>query len=274
MMKRHLPVVLLDTLEFWLMNCRSCIKWGDVMSPFYKIDSGVRQGSVLSPLLFAIYINDMIVSPIIGHEIYTILYADDIILLAPSLYELQKLLSTCEQELNWLDMAINVNKSCCMRIGPRCDAKCANITTSTGHKLPWVDEIKYLGVCIVRSRHFKCSWVQARKGFYRSLNAIFGRVGRVASEEVVLQLINSKCLPVLLYGVEACPLNKSDINSMDFAVNRFMMKLFKCTSIEVIRYCQYCFGFSLPSEHIAKRTTKFLVKYRSCNNFLCNFFSD
>ena len=71
------------------------------------------------------------------------------------------------------------------------------------------------------------------------VNAIFSKVGRSASEEVVLQLISSKCIPVLLYGLEACPLNKSDNNSLDFAVNRFLMKLFCTTNIEMITECRH-----------------------------------
>jgi len=51
-------------------------------------------------------------------------------------------------------------------------------------------------------------------------------IGRVASEEVTLQLIKSKCSPVLAYGLEACHLTKSDLQSLDFVINRFFMKLF------------------------------------------------
>jgi len=36
--------------------------------------------------------------------------------------------------------------------------------------------------------------LESKKGFYRSANAIFGKVGRIASDEVVLQLLNSKSL--------------------------------------------------------------------------------
>ena len=43
------------------------------------------------------------------------------------------------------------------------------------------------------------------------------------AEEVVLQLIKSKCVPVLLYGLEACALNKSQIASLDFVINRFFL---------------------------------------------------
>jgi len=37
------------------------------------------------------------------------------------------------------------------------------------------------------------------------LNAVFGKVAGVASEEVTVELLKVKCLPVLLYGIEACP---------------------------------------------------------------------
>jgi len=69
-----------------------------------------------------------------------------------------------------------------------------------------VDELRYLGVIIMRSRAFKCSLRHAMKLFYRSANAIFDEIGRIASKEVVLQLIVSKSIPVVLYGLEACPL--------------------------------------------------------------------
>jgi len=43
-----------------------------------------------------------------------------------------------------------------------------------------------------------------------AFNSLFGKIGRKASEEVLFALIKSKCLPILLYGVEACPTNSAD----------------------------------------------------------------
>ena len=77
--------------------------------------------------------------------------------------------------------------------------------------------IRYLGIHIVRSRLFKCSLDMVKRSFYRAANAVFGKIGRFASEEVmVLKIIHSKCAPILLYGLTACPLNKADLNSLDF----------------------------------------------------------
>jgi len=42
-----------------------------------------------------------------------------------------------------------------------------------------------------------------------SFNNIFGKVGCNALEEVLFALIKTKCLPILFYGVEACPTNLS-----------------------------------------------------------------
>jgi len=85
----------------------------------------------------------------------------------------------------------------------------------------------------MQSRAFKCAMDDAKCSFYRAANAIFGKVGRLASEEVTLQLIKSKCIPVL-YGFVACPLNKTQLLSLDFVMNRFLMKLFSTSNMEII----------------------------------------
>jgi len=133
-----------------------------------------------------------------------------------------------------------------MRIGPRCDTACANVCNITGHVLPWVTELRYLGVFIVRSRNFKCSLDTAKRSFYKAANAIFGKVGRIASEDVTLQLLSSKCIPLLLYGLESFPLSSSQLASLDFTVNRFFMKLFR-KPITSTLLCQSEFGFKLPT---------------------------
>jgi len=56
------------------------------------------------------------------------------------------------------------------------------------------------------------------------------------------------CDPVLLYGLEACALNKSQMASVYFVVNQFFLKLFKTNNIETVKGCQEFFSFELPSE--------------------------
>jgi len=87
---------------------------------------------------------------------------------------------------------------------------------------------------------------------------------RTASKEVILELIKSKCLPILLYGLEACPFG----DGLDFSVNRFFMKLFNTSDIQTVTECQLIFDFKLPSAIIADKTKRFIIKYDSVNNLL------
>ena len=75
-----------------------CLKWGKVNSAYFNVSNGVRQGGILSPKLFAIYVDDL------SHELTLcksgcyiddqcmnhVMYADDICLMAPSAIGLQK----------------------------------------------------------------------------------------------------------------------------------------------------------------------------------------
>jgi len=67
-------------------------------------------------------------------------------LLSPSVTYLERLLHFCENEPAWLHIAINFKKSCCLRVGPRCDIECATVTSSDGRKLTRNAELRYLGV--------------------------------------------------------------------------------------------------------------------------------
>ena len=78
------------------------------------------------------YLNDLVDGRYNGRHSFVILYADDILILTSSLTELQRLLHVCEKELTWLDMSINIRKSCCLRIGPRFDYKCCSVLTISG----------------------------------------------------------------------------------------------------------------------------------------------
>jgi len=65
-------------------------------------------------------------------------------------------------------------------------------------------------------------------------------------------------MPVLLYALEVCPLNKAVIRSLDFTVNRVLMKLFRTSIIESVQDCRVFFKFILPSEILILRYNKFI----------------
>ena len=69
-------------------------------------------------------------------------------------------------------------------------------------------------------------------------------------------------LTVLLYGLEVCPLNKADIQSLDFCVtvNRLLVKLFCTNNMSVIEECRHYINIALPSELLCMLAEKFLLK--------------
>ena len=79
-----------------------------------------------------------------------------------------------------------------------------------------------------------------------------------ATEDVVLHLIASKCMPILLY---VCPLNVADKRSLDFVQTRLLMKLFKTSAIAIIQECRVMFDVKPVSDMILNRKRNFLTKF-------------
>ena len=95
---------------------------------------------------------------------FIIVYADDILLIAQSVSELTNILRACEKELITIDMKINVKKSCCMRVEPRCNANCANLQTSR-----WSIFTMGLWNEISRDLRYQSSFLQM---FFQSLKTV------------------------------------------------------------------------------------------------------
>jgi len=68
-------------------------------------------------------------------------------------------------------------------------------------------------------------------------------------------------MPILLYAQGVCALDKRSVQSLDFTVNRFFMKLFRMSNIVIVHECQSLFGVDLPSIVLAERFDKFIAKY-------------
>ena len=92
----------------WFSVSISCVKWGSSYSEFFQLLCGIRQGGKLSPYLFAIFVDsivDRVKATGLGCYLNSVcvsilLYADDIVLSAPSVTALQCLLEVCERELD------------------------------------------------------------------------------------------------------------------------------------------------------------------------------
>ena len=79
------------------------VKWGNCLSSPFSVSNGVRQGGVLSPYLFALYIDDLLFKLncvkagcfLVNSRLNHIIYVDDLCCFSPSLHGLQDLLNVC-----------------------------------------------------------------------------------------------------------------------------------------------------------------------------------
>ena len=131
-----------------------CVRWGNLMSKGFKVTNGVRQGGILSPYLFNLYLDDLSITlkkqyagcKIANNIINHLLYADDLVLFCPSFRGLQDLLDICSDYAEKHDVKFNTNKSVVLirRNNVMKDVVVPNFQLS--HKyLTEVKEVKYLG---------------------------------------------------------------------------------------------------------------------------------
>ena len=166
--------------------------------------SRVRQGGVLSPDPYNIYVNELIcILRKSGIGCYfrgifaaSIFYADDMAVLAPSVKGLQKMLNLFHEYCTEWDIRLNAKKSKNLYFGK--GPKPSFTTTINGVLVPWVDQWSYLGVVVKSGVKFGCCVKEKIKSFYRALNSILRIDGR--SDEIVkLLLLESHCLPIVTY---------------------------------------------------------------------------
>ena len=236
----------MDILAFWFQIGSARIKWNNAISKLVPLAAGVKQGGILSPLLFSAFI-DVVLTELSnfkagcflnGRCLNSFLYADDLLLLSLSISDLQLLINKCCVILENLDLQINLDKSSCLRFGPRFKINSHPITVDDKF-INWVKEANYLGITLLAGINFRCDWHLAKRKFFTAINSILGALGSNPSIAVVLSLFQSICVPILCYGLNAMQLSKGELSSFSFAYDNIFHKLFKINDKKTIWLCQF-----------------------------------
>ena len=104
------------------------MKWDNSFSEWFSVIAGVRQGGILSPDFYCLYVEDLIhilKAKNVGCHILSVflaalIYADDMAILAPSVKGLCILLDACNEFCTEWDICLNARKSKLMYFGKRC----------------------------------------------------------------------------------------------------------------------------------------------------------
>ena len=201
LMDRSVPLTFLRTPMHWYSLCSAVVRWEDVFSVQYQLQCGVRQGGVLSSVLFAVYVNSLIETFCqSGYGCYVgslfvgcVMYVDDLLLVSASIHKLQLILDIYCNEADKLDMKFNASKSQVIRIGKSRRTDVCHITLN-GSAICFVDVLKYLGWYVVSAKCFKISMYQMHVKFFQSFNSIYARSSHF-TEPVIQHLVNANCKP-------------------------------------------------------------------------------
>uniref|UniRef100_A0A3B3CJV2 Reverse transcriptase domain-containing protein n=1 Tax=Oryzias melastigma TaxID=30732 RepID=A0A3B3CJV2_ORYME len=187
---------------------RSLVRMAGSKSDLFPVHVGLRQGCPLSPVLFIVFM-DRISRRSQGpegvwfgdHRISSLLFADDVVLLAPSNRDLQHVLERFAAECEAAGMRVSTAKSEAMVLDRR---KVVCPLSVGGVRLPQVEEFKYLGVLFTsdgRSEREIDRRIGAASAIMRSLYR-FVVVKRELSQKAKLSIYRSIFVPVLTYGHE------------------------------------------------------------------------
>ena len=181
------------------------VQWGPYsFSSSFSVSNGVRQGSVLSPVLFEIYLDGLLEDlSVSGVGCYwqwlfagVFCYVDDLVLLVPCASALCTMLSICSSYVNSHSLLFNESKSqlICFR---KSTSFCPDFISFNGVTLSYSSSVNHLGHLLSFNLKDHYDIIRVVKDMNRKANCILHNF-RSADPHILCLLFKSFCL--LLYG--------------------------------------------------------------------------
>ena len=188
----------------YLSNRTQCVSVNGHISSHHKITCGVPQGSVLGPLLFLIYINDL---PKSSKKLSFYLFADDtnIYFESENLSHLEKLVNNeLKHVKKWLDvnkLALNVDKTnfIIFHSRQRSLSKPVNIKIGKEH-VKQAKYVKVVGLLLDENFSWRYHLSELRKKLART-SGIFFKIRLLLPTSVLVSLYYSLFASFLQYGI-------------------------------------------------------------------------
>ena len=226
------------------------VKIGDLLSNKFTCEKGVRQGDSLSPLLFNLYINDVLKylnpasdDPCIGTKhISCLFYADDLVLLSTSKCGLQQKINNLASFCTENAMSINRTKTKIL-VFNRAGKKSKDSFKLINDSLECCQSYRYLGVTLQCNGRFNNTFTdlsnRASKAIFK-LKRMFN--GNVPSFDTCIHLFDSMVKPILSYGSDiwGAYLFCDNMKKFDYVMKNQLEKVhqsFLKYSMGLNRYC-------------------------------------
>ena len=143
------------------------VRWEGEVSRNFKVERGVRQGCIISPLLFNLYSEFMIKEAMEGREgvniggnnITDLRYADDAVLVADRIGKMQRMIDRLSETCSVYGMEINVKKTKIIIVSDKEEARVVQRgIVLNGVPLEQVPRFKYLGSCMTENARCEEYW--------------------------------------------------------------------------------------------------------------------
>ena len=216
-------------IQAWYAQSTAAVQWDSHQSSHFPVLQGVRQGAILSPLLYCIFVDELLDNlHASGHgakvgEVYcgAPMYADDVALIAESPDELQAMLNIVSSYATRWRYQLNPEKSAVMVFGESSRSRstgrlnrkwylCNSLIHETDHQHHLGILRSVLNSTIQRTNE-RCS--AARSAFF-ALNAVGSRFGCL-HPITTHRIYSTLCLPILLYSAELWALPKTELQIME-----------------------------------------------------------
>ena len=241
---RGLPLPVVRFLSSWYRDQQMCVRWGHSLSKSFRVSNGVRQGSVLSPVLFSVYVDSLLdsleessVGCYWGHQFAGALcYADDLVLLAPTASALRQMLSICDSYANSHGLVFNANKTQLICFHSR-HAECPlPVIYFNNLELQYQKQVSHLGHILTYNLDDRQDVIRAIKDLHRKANCVLYKFS-AADPFIKSYLLKSYCLS--LYGCSLWSLSSPSIKLIEIALNKLLRRVWNlpCQSHSGIVHC-------------------------------------
>ena len=207
------------------------IRWNGAYSDTFMICNGVKLVGVLSPLLFNIYFEELLLkleAQVLechrnGMFVGAFIYADDITILAPTSTSLNKMLDTCKQYADDVYLTFNASKTKCMYFDYTGSTNIPNNIVFMHEPIEFVSKIQLLDISIstdIYDRHIS----DAVRHYYCRTNEVLFDFSSISCD-IKSRLMSSYCLD--LYGCSLWSYSKDRVNDMFVAWRKVVRRLWK-----------------------------------------------
>lgn len=218
---------IVELLRNWYVDVSSCVRMDGGEGEWFPVTTGLRQGCVMSPSLFNVYMDAMMRKVTddgvdggvrVGRErVMDLDFADDVALLADTWLVLVGLVVRMEEVTQRFGINISVKKSEVMCIGRGAENLNVEDLEFRGQTMKQVEEFIYLGSTITSDGKFVRDMERRKAGATRAFGVLRRRVWgrREISLKVKMKIFNAVVLPVLLYGATAWALTQTEEKKLD-----------------------------------------------------------